>query len=68
MLYGETLIELLNMANEYVTRQFKICCRGENDTFSNFNTYFRINLFFLIKSLRYVEGRCPGYRMALPDF
>ena len=35
--------------NEYVTRQFKICCRGENDTFSNFNAYFRINLCFLTK-------------------
>ena len=50
MLYGETVIELLNIdiaflyINEYVTRQFKMCCRGEKGTFSNFNTEIRINL------------------------
>ena len=33
---------LLLVFNEYVTRQFKMCCCGEKCTFSNFNTDFRI--------------------------
>ena len=44
MLYGElNFLTWLSAFNEYVTRQFNMCCRGEKDTFSNFNTYF-INL------------------------
>ena len=37
MLYGKTLIELLNIVIGYVTRQFKMCCHGEKGTFSIFN-------------------------------
>ena len=36
MLYSATLIELLHIAigfNQYVTRQFKICYRGEKGLF-----------------------------------
>ena len=42
------LLTWLSAFNEYMTRQFKMCCRGEMDTFSNFNTYF-ISLCFLTK-------------------
>ena len=36
ILYGDTLIELLKLIsvfNKYVTRQFKMCCRGEKRHF-----------------------------------
>ena len=59
---------LLSVFNEYVTRQFKVCCCGEKGTFSNTNTDFRIISMFPDKIIRYVEGTCPGYRIALPDF
>ena len=40
---------LLSVFKEYVTRQLKMCCRGEKGTFSDFNTDYRIHLCFLTK-------------------